>query len=401
MNLCRIVLNFYPETGGSIEDVVELSKSLKPYLTKQFLITRKYYGEHYNDKSYEESSGVHVYRENFIKWLPPGRLQALSFIPFAIRRVLWLNRKYGVDIIQSNCVWTGVAAFVAGKILRKPIIYMAHGTDEVYGKIQGITETLLTKIFRPSHLFVMDDGTHAPKKFKKILETKTVTVVNHGIDVKLFKPGYKNKKLKERLKIGNDFVVTSTSHLIPVKGINYAISAFYEFLKMSKAENAVLLIIGEGHLSNQLEKIARDCGIQEKAKFLGKVEHSEIKDYLSISDVVIATSTRSNVNRSTLEAMACGKPVLAFDSGNTRQAFSHMENCLLAKTGDVKDFATKLLSLYEDTELRSRIGENARKFVEEARSWESRIKMELKVFEKLLQKNLRNENYNGITAARE
>jgi hypothetical protein len=62
MNLCRIVLNFYPETGRSIVHVVELSKSLKPYLTKQFVITRKYYGEHYDDKSYEKSSGVHVYR---------------------------------------------------------------------------------------------------------------------------------------------------------------------------------------------------------------------------------------------------------------------------------------------------------------------------------------------------
>ena len=395
------MLNFYPETGGSIAHVVELSKSLKPYLTKQFLITRKYYGEQYNDKSYEESSGVHVYRENFIKWLPPGRLRALSFIPFAIRRVLWLNRKYGVDIIQSHCVWTGVAAFLAGKVLGKPVVYMAHGTDEAYGKIQGITETLLTKIFKPSHLFVLDDGSGAPEKFKRILGDKLATVVYHGIDVNLFKPGYGDKELKERLKIENDFVVTSTSLLIPAKRIDYAILAFYEFLKMSKAKKAVLLIIGEGRLRKQLEKIARDCGIQAKAKFLGKVEHSEIKDYLSISDVVIATSTRSNVNRSTLEAMACGKPVLAFDSGNTRRVFSHMENCLLAKTGDVKDFATKLLSLYKDAELRSRVGENARKCVEEDRSWESRIRVDLKVFEKLLQKNLRNENYNELAAAQE
>lgn len=388
VSLCRIVFNFYPETGGSIAHVVELSKSLKPYLTKQFLITRKYYGEHYDDKSYEESSGVHVYRENLIRWLPPGRLQALSFIPFATRRVLWLNRKYGVDIIQSHCVWTSVAAFVAGKILRKPVVYMVHGSDEVSGKIQGITETLLAKIFRPSHLFVLDDGTGGPKKFERILGDKIVTVVYHGIDVNLFNSEYKNKELKKRLKIENDFVVTSTSRLIPMKRVDYAISAFYEFLNVSKAENAVLLIIGEGLLRNQLEKIAHDCGIEDKVKFLGKVEHSKIKDYLSISDVLIATSTISNVNRSTLEAMACGKPVLAFDSGPIRQVFSHMENCLLAKTGDVKDFATKLLSLYKDAELRSRIGENARKFVEEARSWESRIRMELKVFEKLLQKKL-------------
>lgn len=386
MNLCRITLNFRPEIGGSVGHIVELSIYLRPYLTKQFLITKKYYGEQYDDRDYEKASGVRVYREDLIRWLPQGRLQSISFIPFAIERVLWLNKKYGIDIIQAHCVWTGVAAFIAGKILRKPVIWMAHGTDEAYGRIQGITETLLTRIFRPDHLFVLDDGSNAPKKFMEILGEKNVTMVRHGIEVEFFNPTYVSKELKRKFEIENKFIVTSTSLLIPVKRIDLAIAAFHEFLKISKADDVVLLIIGDGRLRDYLEKLTSDYSDEDKVKFLGKVEHSAIQDYLAISDVVIATSTHSNVNRSTMEAMACGKPVLAFDSGNTGQNFSHMKNCLLAKNGDIKDFAIKLLSLYKDIELRRELGKNARKFIEENRSWKSRIETELKSFKKLLYK---------------
>jgi glycosyltransferase involved in cell wall biosynthesis len=221
-------------------------------------------------------------------------------------------------------------------------------------------------------------------KFKRIFVDENLTVVYHGIDVETFNPKYVNRRLKKRLKAENDFIVTSTSLLIPVKKVDYAISAFNKFLRISKAKNAILLIIGEGPMRNQLEKMVLDLGIEDKVRFLGKVEHVNIRDYLSISDVVIATSSHSNVNRSTLEAMACAKPILAFDSGNTRQVFTHMSNCLLAENGNVEEFAEGLLMLYTNSRLRNLLGERGRRFVTENRSWENRIEKELTVFRKLV-----------------
>lgn len=392
IKLCRIVLNFLPEIGGSIGHIVELSERLSFHLSKQWLVTRKYYDMQYDDSAIEKTSGTIIYREDLIKWLPQGRIQALSFIPFAVRRVLWLNRKYGIDIIQAHCVYTGIAAFVAGKILRKPVIWMAHGTDEASGRIQGITETQVTRIFRPDHLFALDDGSNAPEKFKRMLGDKKVTVVYHGIDTELFKPKYVNSGFKDRLGIRESFVVTSTSRLVPFKGVEFAISAFHEFLKMVNAHDIVLLIIGDGPLRYHLEKMSRDYGIADKVKFLGEIKHSDIIDYLLISDIVIATSTFANVNRSTLEAMACGKTVLTFNSGNIKRTFSDMENCVLAESGNVKDLANKLLLLHEDAELRKQIGQRARKFVEKNRNWETRIRKELKVFRTYTAKGVCNKN---------
>lgn len=384
MKLCRIALNFLPEIGGSAVHIMELSRNLAPYIDKQYLVTKKYHNEKYNDREYEKSSGLLIYREDVVRWLPEGRLQMLSFIPRAIRRVLWLNRKYGVDVIQAHCVYTGIAAFIAGKILKIPVIWMAHGTDEAYGRIQGITETLITRIFRPNHLFVLDDGSNSVTKFRRILGDSNVTRVYHGIETDRFTPEYKNDELKEKLKIKNNFVVCSTSLLIPVKNVDYAIMAFSKFLKIHQVNDAVVLIIGAGPLKKNLEKLSQELGLSGKVKFLGKIEHKFIRDYLSVSDVIIATSFHSNVNRSTLEAMAMGKPLLAFDSGNTKNTYTHLKNCLLARTGDIDDLANQLFLLYKNASLRQSLGREGREFVLKNRSWKSRIKKELKIFKMLL-----------------
>jgi glycosyltransferase involved in cell wall biosynthesis len=347
------------------------------------MVTKKYYEEKYNDRLYEKDSSLEIYREDVVRWLPQGRLQSLSFIPFAMRRVLWLNKKYGIDVIEAHCVYTGIAASLAGRMLRKPVVWMAHGTDEAYGKIQGITETLITRIFRPDHLVVLDDGSRAPEKFRHILGESKVTMVYHGIDTDFFNPQYYNEALKKSLGLQNDFVVSITSLLIPVKNVDLAISSFAKFLKSADIKNAALLIIGDGPLETELRAMVEELGLTGNVKFIGKIVHRNVRDYLSFSDIVMATSLHSNVNRSTLEAMSSGKTILAFDSGNTKRVYTHMRDSLLAKAGDVEDLADKLLLAYRHPELRKHLGKNAREFVVKNRGWEKRVRTELTVFESI------------------
>lgn len=126
--------------------------------------------------------------------------------------------------------------------------------------------------------------------------------------------------------------------------------------------------------------------MDNKIRFLGGLSLSKIIEYISISDVVIATSLYSNMNRSVQEAMACEKPVIAFDSGTTRNLIKHMENGLLAKSGDIDSFVDNILLLYNNEELRKKIGMNARKTTVTTRNWDERIKTELDVYRRVLVK---------------
>jgi len=398
LTVCRLIFEFLPRIGGSIIHTIELAEHINPHCKRQFLIVPKSTSD---TNELDKSFPFEVYRVNYLrlKWLhhlkakyfkrlPVAPLMVLSYGFSALIRIFRLNRKYGIDVIHAHGIFTGVAATIAGKILRKPSIWMMHGTEEPFRKTAGKYESAITKIivkiFKPDHVFALDDGTGAPTKFKGFLGSDKVTSVYHGIDTQKFRPKRIDRKLLNDLGLGNKFIIVSTQRLGYLKNVEYAVSAFSSFLKISHCENAVFLIIGEGASRKQLEELAASLGLEEKVLFPGEVENSQIPGYLSIADVVLSTSLYSNVSRSVQEAMACGKPVIAFNSGGTDKVIRHMETGLLAESGNAKDLAEKMLLLYQSPELRGEIGDNARKFIRQNRSWENRVNIELGVYQKLL-----------------
>jgi glycosyltransferase involved in cell wall biosynthesis len=172
--------------------------------------------------------------------------------------------------------------------------------------------------------------------------------------------------------------------LIPVKNIEYAVNSFVEFLKWGNIDNAIIVLVGDGPMRDSLEQLSASFDLREKIVFTGGIANSEIVNYLSLANVVIATSLYSNMNRSVQEAMACGKPVIAFNSGGTGRTIIDGQTGLLVKSGDVKEFSAALMKLYRDPELGKLLGENARKFIMNSRSWKSRIDLELAVYDKLM-----------------
>ena len=254
--------------------------------------------------------------------------------------------------------------------IRKPLIY----------------ETVLAKLCKPNASIVLDDGSSSINKFKKPWGNKVVPVY-HGIDPELYRPIEKNKSLIDKLSVEHSsFIILSTSSLESVKSIDLAIKSFKLFLDTSASKNSYLLIAGHGPLKDSLINLSKELKVDNKVRFLGGLSLSEIIEYLSISDVVIATSLYSNMNRSVQEAMACEKPVIAFDSGTTRNLIKHMENGLLAKSGDIDSFVDNILLLYNNEELRKKIGMNARKTIVTTRNWDERIKTELEVYRRVLVK---------------
>lgn len=394
--ICRLIFEFLPtRTGGSVIHTIELSKHINPYCKRQLILVpeanedtaeldKSFPFEIYRVK-YLKFKLLHRLKAKYFKWLPLAPFVVLSYGIFALPLILRLNRKYNIDIIHAHGVSIGAIATVAGIMLRKPVVWMIHGSTQAYSNLSRHYETVVTRLFKPDHAIILDDGSAAPTKFVKLLGSMRGTIVKHAIDTEFYHPISGNDALSRTLELDGKFVILSAHSLIPVKGIEHAISAFGELLGMCGSSNAILIIVGDGKLRKQLEELAYDLGISEKVLFLGRIENPKISDYLSIADISVATSTYSNVNRSVQEAMACGKPVVAFNSGGTAKIIQHMETGLLAEVGNVRDFARQMLLLYQNPKLRVKIGDNARKFIVQSRSWENRINTELTIYEKLLQ----------------
>jgi glycosyltransferase involved in cell wall biosynthesis len=162
------------------------------------------------------------------------------------------------------------------------------------------------------------------------------------------------------------------------------IRALYYFIHCNKITNTKLVIAGDGLLRPKLESLVKQMNISHCVIFLGNIPHKEMPLYYAISDVVMATSTYSNMNLAVQEAMACGKPVVAFSAGNTKNIIKHMETGLLAEPGNSKKLADYLHMLYKNRGLRKRLGKNARNFIVENRNWSRRVQAELDIYRKIL-----------------
>lgn len=382
ISIIRVVYEFYPGQGGSATHIRELSKKIDPYLKKQVIIAPK---PDIDCTNFDDYFGVSIIRVKSFQFrrilkIPVAPLIHLSYSISVYSKLKNMERP---DIIHAHGISNVGYCTLIGKILRIPVVGMVHGSTNAYSQKSGMYESILAKLLKPDFALVLDDGSMAPIKFRKIWKDK-MTVVYHGIDTEAFKPITDKKKLFIDLGLEElSFIILSTSSLIPMKNIDLLIQSFKLLIDRYKI-NAHLLIAGDGSLQDSLIRLTETLGIERNVTFLGSVRNDEIIKYLSISNIVAATSLYSNMNRSIQEAMACEKPVVVFDSGRTGELIKHMENGILVVPGDIESFAENLYLLYQNKILSEKLSKNARNTILMERSWQKRILQELEVYNKLL-----------------
>lgn len=396
IKLCRIIYEFAPRIGGSITHTIELAKHMAPYCERQFVIVpavkedtsdldRSFPFEVIRVK-YHDFKWLQYIKSKWLKWLPVAPLINLSFGWAALKEIGRLHRRYNLDIIHTHGIGIAPVVSIAATMNKIPAVLMLDGSLESYSKVSGIYETLITKITHFDHYLVVDNGGPAAIKFQKLIKDKTrITPVYINVDTEKFAPVEQNLGLKEQLGISDEFVYISIHNLVSVQGVEYSIRGFDLLLKTYSLDKVKLLIVGDGQERAALEGVTRDLGIDSKVKFIGAVENKSVPDYYNIADVALSTSIIINMNTSTEEAMACAKPVIVFDCGNTHDhLIRHMENGILVPNGNLEELAKAMYLIYSNQNLRAALGQNARNFILETRTWEKRIEVELGVYQKLL-----------------
>lgn len=383
ISVVRVVFEFYPLVGGSITHIIELSTLINPYLKNQIIIAPNF-GD--GCKEFDNNLCIEVIR---VKYYP---LKKIGFIPvlplvnflYLVNVYLKLKEIERPDIIHFHGIINLSFGVMIGKLLKVPTVGMLHCSLEAYSKISGFCETILAKLICINHAFILDDGSIAPVKFKEIWGSRA-EIVFHAIDVNRFQKVERSLHTVDKLQLKeSDFIIMSTSSLIPVKNIDLAIRSFKLFLEITCVTNAYFLIAGEGFLKNTLISLVEELELKDNVLFIGEIKNEFIIEYLSIADVVVSTSLYSNLNRSIQESMACEIPVVVFDSGGTSKLIEHMKNGMVVKSGDVHSFAKSIKFLYDDPQLRQIIGKNARDSILKERSWQKRIEQELEAYKKIL-----------------
>ncbi len=401
LSIVRIVNPFYPIGGGSVTHIIELTKHMYPYFANQLIICPIY---DINCNNYDSNFIVPISRvdekinnNKVLNKLPGFYLLNLMFFTYnAMMEVKKIIAKGNmIDLIYVHNLTCGLFLCFLSKVfsLNKPIIIMHHHGRPLYSgniKLSGLIYNLIMLsmicLFKPDHYIQLNDGV-LDKKFLRFLRLIGIkfTIVNHAIDANVYSHSIKRNKF-------DDFVILSPHRLDPFKSVDLTIKSFKLFrdqIQSSKPKKkAYLKIIGSGPSLNELTKLAGELEILDSIIFAGEKSQREVIDEVISSDVIVGTSLISNMNRSILEAMSCGKPVLIFGHPSEKDLFVNMKNSALVDFGDINKFADMLVLLFECDELRNHIGKNAEMSIISERNWETRINQELKICSDIFSKDL-------------
>lgn len=212
---------------------------------------------------------------------------------------------------------------------------------------------------------------------------ETVTVVRSGPDLRRLT----RVAPVPELRAGKQFLCTYLGIMGPQDGVDAVLEAAHVIVHEMGRRDCHFALLGFGDCLEELRAQAHREGLDDFVTFTGRVGDDAVRKYLSTSDVGLSPDPKNPFNdlstmNKTIEYMAFGLPVVAFDLKETR--VSAAGAATYVHDGDVAAYAKAIVSLLDDPERRAAMGRTGRERVVEALAWEHQSPRYVGVYRKLL-----------------
>jgi glycosyltransferase involved in cell wall biosynthesis len=156
---------------------------------------------------------------------------------------------------------------------------------------------------------------------------------------------------------------------------------------------ARFLVVGDGHLRQELESLAQRLGLGSSVEFAGHV--SDVVATMRLLDVGVLCSDSEGFPNTVLEYMACGVPTVARKVGGNEELVSDRETGMLVDSDRPEAIAEAVLALLRDEELSRTVSARARRLVEDSFSVEACVARHEDYYERLLRSSTVRKQYAG------
>jgi glycosyltransferase involved in cell wall biosynthesis len=200
---------------------------------------------------------------------------------------------------------------------------------------------------------------------KEFQVQKPITVIPTGINLRSYER-VDRFRIREKFGWNGDFVIISAGRLALEKNWRDLIQAGSQVIKSNI--HVKLVLLGDGPQRKELEHQAKELGVSDKVEFVGMVPYEDVASYLVAADLYAFTSLTETQGLGTLEAMAAGLPVAAYEADGTRDVVVNGENGLLTEAnsnalaqainnlikepGQIKKLGTEALSTARQLDIR-------------------------------------------------
>lgn len=327
-----------PEAGGAEVHLQEVSRRL----VRDGFAVVQYSHAFPGAPETEIIDGVEVHRAggallfNYTAW-------------FGLRR--WIAR-HRIDVVLDD---SNKIPFLLP--LRSPVPVLARfhhlfgttvfkETDFARALYVWLFEGLIGPVYRRTRAVTVSESTRRELSGKGV---RNVTIAPNAIDKQRYR--VPEGLAKEPL------LIVHIGRLKKYKRLDLLLEAVAEVRK--RLPGTRLLVGGSGDYREALEARARELGLGDGARFLGRVSEEEKVSLYARAQVFVNSSLKEGWGLTTIEANACGTPVVATDVPGLRDSVRHGETGFLVPFGDVPAFASAIETILRDPVLASRLREQA------------------------------------------
>lgn len=355
----RIGIVCYPTFGGSGVLATELGKALADEGHQVHFIT------------YQQPVRLNVFNTNiFYHEVRVPTYPLFDYPPYEVAlasTMVDVIVNHDLDLLHVHyAIPHASAAYLAKQIVKSkigrniPVITTLHGTDITLVGKDKTYEPVVTFSINESDAITAVSKNLKEETYKSFPITKEIEVITNFVDVSRF-----NKKpfdaFKKVIAPEGEKILIHASNFRKVKRVNDVVKVFAEVRRYMPAK---LLMVGDGPERPATEELARELGIIDDIRFVGKQEQME--EILAVSDVFLLPSEYESFGLAALEAMAGSVVVISTNAGGLPEINIQGKTGFMTDVGDVaamSDFAITLLKNEAKlNEMKKAAYEQARKF---------------------------------------
>jgi glycosyltransferase involved in cell wall biosynthesis len=285
----------------------------------------------------------------------------------AFRKLTGFFRDFRPDLVHTHSGKAGVLGRLAARKARVPrIVHTIHGPS--FGPFQGAIANSLFKLAErkagrvTDHFVVvaeamrdqyLEAGIGAPHQYTRIFS---------GFNLNPFLAAQNDLELRAQIGISpGDFVIGKIARLFKLKGHDDLFAAARSLVE--QVPQAKFLLIGNGPWREKFESRAAELNMRDRFVFTGLVPPAEVPRLVGVMDVLVHLSLREGLARALPQALAAGRPVVAYDCDGAREVCLPEKTGFLIQPGDISGLVRSVARLACDPALRRALGEQGREMV--------------------------------------
>ena len=281
------------------------------------------------------------------------------------REISRLHRERPIDVIHAHAALPcGQAASLLARRLVIPFVVTVHGLD-VFNScfLDGIP----AEWRRRASIVVYQSAAGVicvSRKVQQILLSGMPggvysTVVYNGANAELFSP-HPDRPISRATSAPEQEILVVGS-LIATKGQELVLRAIHRLA--GSLPQLQCRIIGEGPDRQRLETLANDLGIPQRVHFLGRQSRTSVADAMRRCSIFVLPSSNEGLGCVYLEAMACGKPVVACRGQGIEEIIEHQKNGWLISPDNLDELGQAISTLLRSPEQGAQTGLAARETI--------------------------------------